>query len=225
MDSSAMFLEPLQSAVQYLAVWLPRWIGAGVIVVVGWAAAVLLRGLCVRLLEVLQINRVAERAGLTEFLRRGAVMLSFGELVGMLVYWVILIATIILAIQCIGVPAAHAWLEQFGLFIPRLVIGAVIFLFGTFLAAFLGTSVRVASLNAGLPQGHLLGQAVSTTVVLVSVIIALEQLGVVTRTIEVALYILLGAFGLAFGLAVGLGAQDFVRRYFQELWDRWKTRS
>jgi hypothetical protein len=139
-------------------------------------------------------------------------------------YWLILASGVLVALQVVGIVAAADWLTRLGSFIPRLVISIVIFLFGMLLASFLGATVRAAGLNAGLPQGHLAGQAVFGLVMLVTVIVALEQLQVVTRTIEVALYVLLGTFGLAFALALGLGSQEFVKRFLEEvLWERWKS--
>ena len=223
MGWSQLVLEPLRTLLHQLASFIPKVLGGLVILVVGWAIACLLRQIVVRVLQVLRVDRLAEKAKLSEVLRRGAMRLTLVELLGQLGYWIVMIATIIVALQFVGVTVAGEWLERFGSFIPRLVVSVVLFLFGMLMASFLGTTVRVASLNAGFPQGHLLGQAVSTAVVLLTVIVALEQLQVVTRTIEVALYILLGACGLAFALAVGLGSQEFVKRYLTDLWERWKT--
>jgi hypothetical protein len=103
-------------------------------------------------------------------------------------------------------------------------VSIVVFLFGMLLASFLGATVRAASLNAGFPQGHLVGQVVYTLVLVVTIIVALEQLQVVTRTIQVALYILMATFGLAFALALGLGAQGLMKRFLEDIvWEKWKS--
>ena len=222
MNWSAVVVEPLQAIVDRLAIVIPRLLGGLIILFVGWLIASVLRKAIERLLSVSAVNMLADRIGFSQTLRRGAISLTFGELIALLGYWVIMIATIIVMLQFMGVTVASEWLERFGYFIPRLIISIVIFLFGTLLAGFLGTTVRVTSLNAGIRQGYLLGQVVSTAIVLLSVFVSLEQLQVVTRTIEVALYILMGAFGLAFALALGLGGQDVVRRWLNELWDQRK---
>lgn len=223
MDWSQVLLEPLKALLYVFGALIPRIVGGLAILAVGWAIAWLLRQLVARLLQAIRVDRLAEKAKLSEALRQGAIRLTFVELLGHIGYWVVIVATVIVALQFVGVTVAAEWLERFGYFIPRLIVSIVIFLVGTLIASLLGTVVRVASLNAGLAQGHLLGQTVSTAVILLTVIVALEQLQVVTRTIQVALYILLGAFGLAFALALGLGSQEFVRRYLADLWERWKT--
>lgn len=224
MDWRQLVVEPLRLVVERFAVFVPKVVGALVILVVGWAVAGMLRRVVVRLLQVLKVDRLAEKARLSDVLRRGAIRLSTVELFGQLGYWLVMIATIIVALQFMGVTVAAEWLERFGYFIPRLVVSIVILLFGMLIASFLGATVRAASLNAGFPHGHLLGQTVYATVVILTVIVALEQLQVVTRTIEVALYILLGAFGLAFALALGLGSQRIVRRFLEEmLGEKWTS--
>lgn len=222
MNWSAVVIEPLQAILDRLAIVVPRLLGGLIILFVGWLIAAFLRKAVERVLSATAVNVLADRIGFSQTLRRGAISMTLGELIGLLGYWVIMIATIIVMLQFIGVTVASEWLERFGYFIPRLIISIVIFLFGTLLAGFLGTTVRVTCLNAGIPQGYLLGQVVSTAIVLLSVIVSLEQLQVVTRTIEVALYILMGAFGLASALALGLGGQDVVRRYLNTLWDQHK---
>jgi len=223
MDWAQLVLDPLKTFLNRLAIFVPKMFGALLILVVGWTVASLLRQVVVRVLQMLRVDRLSEKAKLSEVLRRGAVRLTFVELLGQLGYWLVMIATVIAALQFVGVTVASEWLERFGYFIPRVIVSIVVFLFGTLIASFLGATVRAASLNAGFPQGHLLGQAVHAAVVLLTIIVALEQLQVVTRTIEVALYILLAAFGLAFALALGLGSQEFVTRFLSDLWERWKA--
>lgn len=224
MTGLQIVLEPLRAFGGQLAAFIPQACLAVVIVLAGWLIAVLCRNLLVGLLRVIGLERLSEKAKLSEVLHRGAVRFTFTELLGELAYWLVVIATVTVALQAVGMTAAAAWLENLGAFIPRIIISIVALLFGMLLASFLGAAVRAATLNAGFPHGHLLGQAVYTIVALLTVIIALEQLQVVTRTIEAVVYIVLGTFGLAFAIALGLGAQEFVKRFLSDIvWERWKS--
>ncbi len=223
MSWDQVMLQPLKTFLNWLVVLVPRALGAAALLVVGWVVAVMCRQLVVRVLQTVGLDRLSEKARVHEILRRGAIRWTFAELIGQLVFWIILLALMTVALQSIGVAAATEWLERLGYFIPRLIASVAIFLFGMLLASFLGATVRAASLNAGFPQGFFIGQVIHAAVVLLTIIVALEQLQVVTRTIEVALYILLGAFGLAFALALGLGAQEFVRDFLTDVRNRWRT--
>jgi len=224
MEWTAPIFEPLRSLYFQLQSLLPRLLGALLIIVVGWTVASLLRRLMVRLFQLIGLERMAEKAKICDVLRRGAIRLTFVELLGQLGYWLVIVATMIVVLQYVGVTAADEWLQRFGAFIPRVIVSIVVFLFGMLLASFLGATVRAASLNAGFPQGHLVGQVVYTLVLVVTIIVALEQLQVVTRTIQVALYILMATFGLAFALALGLGAQGLMKRFLEDIvWEKWKS--
>ncbi|MBI2884881.1 MAG: hypothetical protein HYY15_01765 [Candidatus Omnitrophica bacterium] len=206
-----------------LAVLIPKAVAALAIIVLGWGLAAGAQWATVRLLQVLRADRLVEKARLNDMLRRGAIRLTFVELMGRAVYWFVIVASLLAALQVLGMPMASEWLARFGVFIPRLFAGLVLLLLGMLLASFLSAVVRAASLNAGVPQGHLLGQAVYLLVVLLTAIVALEQLQIVTRTIEATWYIVLGSCGLAFALAVGLGSKELVRQYLADLWERWKN--
>lgn len=226
MDMTQLVMDPLRTVGASLSIFLPKAFWSIVLVTVGWLLAKVTEFLVVRVLRAIGVERLAEKGKLSEVLRRGAIRFSFVEVLGRITYWLIIAAAILVALQVVGIAAATDWLAQLGAFIPKLIICIVIFLFGMLLSSFLGATVRAASLNAGFPQGHLAGQAVSTLVLLVTVIVALEQLQVVTRTIEVALYILLATFGLAFALALGIGAHGFVKRFLEEvMWEKWKSQS
>ena len=224
MDWSHLIVDPLRLLLAQPVLFIPKVVGALLILGVGWAVANVFRMVMVRALRAIGLERLAEKAKLSDALQRGAIRLTVVELLGQLIYWLLMIASVMVALQFVGIAAAEDWLTQFGAFIPRIIVSIVVFLFGMLLASFLGATVRVASLNAGFPQGHLVGQAVYTMVLLVTIIVALEQLQVVTRTIEVALYILMATFGLAFALALGLGSQGFVKRFLEDrLREKWKS--
>lgn len=216
-------LAPLQAVWYQLQIFIPKLLAALLVLAAGWLAASVLRRVLVRAFRGAGVDQLAEKAQITQGLERGFTRSTVAELLGHLGYWVILIATGLLALQWLGVAAAAEWLERFGAFLPRIAVGMAVFLFGTLLASFLETTVRAAALNAGWAHGRGLGRAAYTLVLLLASIMALEQLGVVTWTIQAVLCILLATIGLAVALAVGLGAQGLVRQWLEEaVWDKWK---
>lgn len=223
MDWNTLIFDPLRLLLRQFGAVLPHVFSSVLMVLAGWAIAHLTRLLVVRTLHWFKVDRLSEKARLTPALERSGIRFSFVEVIGELAYWLILLVTIIAALQFIGVPAASAWLEQLGYFVPRLAVSIVILLLGMLLASFLAATIRTACLNAGLLHGRLLGQMMYVLVSAMTVIMALEQLRIVTRTFEVALYIMLASAGLAMALAVGLGGQELIRRLLDELWERWKS--
>jgi len=223
MTWSQLFLDPLKLLWDQLVFLLPRLFGGFLIMLVGSLVAFGVRQLIARVLQRVGVDRLAEQAKLSDALRWATIRITFVEMLSWLSYWLILVTTIMVALQFMGLTVAAQWLQHVGSLIPQLIVSLLVLLVGMFLASFLGTSVRAASLNAGVPQGHLVGQTVYAMMVLLTVVVALEQLPLQTRTIETTLYILVGALGLASALALGLGSQEFVKRWLAEVWERWKT--
>lgn len=222
MTWSQRLSESLAVLVSTAVVCALKIIGGVLIIAAGWCLAWVVRQVVVRVLRRLGVDRLSEKTRLNDVLRGTAIRPSAVELIGHVAYWLLLIAAIIGALQFMGVTVAAQWLERFGYVIPQIIVSVILLLAGVFFASFLAASARTAALNAGFPQGHLIGTIVYVLVVLLTVVIALEQLPVQTRTLEVAVYLILGTCGLTIALACGLGAQEFVKRLLEEWWDHWK---
>lgn len=216
-------VAPLQALWYHLQAFIPRLLAALLVLALGWLLARMLRWVLLRVFRGAGLRRLTEKAKLDQGLERGSLRCTFIELLAQLGYWVVLFAAGLVALQWLGVAPAGEWLARFGEFLPRLVISIAIFFFGTVLASFLETTVRAAGLNAGWASARLLGRATYTLALLLASIMALEQLGVVTQTIQAVLYIVLGTAGLTVALAVGLGAQGLVRQWLEEtVMNKWK---
>ena len=107
-------------------------------------------------------------------------------------------------------------------FLPRVVASVFLLIVGVFAAAFLATTVRTAASNSGILQAHLLGQAVQTIVVVLSVVTALKQLQI--EVVDKVLFIILGGISLGCALAFGLGCKDLAGRWVSSFVDQVQAR-
>jgi len=98
---------------------------------------------------------------------------------------------------------------------PKLVIAAVIVVFGLWLAQYLGRSVLVWAFNENLPGPRRLAAAVRLVVILAAVATAADQLNFGRHVFLAAFILLAGGAALAGGLALGLGGRDALRRYLE----------
>ena len=81
-----------------------------------------------------------------------------------------------------------------------------------------------ASANAGIKQAKLLSQVTQTVIVIFATIMTLEQLNIATAVLSTTITILLGAIGLAFAIAIGLGSKDIAGKLMAELVDNFKKK-
>jgi hypothetical protein len=101
-------LSPVQGMINNILTMLPNILAAGIIFLIGWFIARIIRGIVVNLLSAAGVDRLSEKVGLTKAM--GAKTLS--GILGMLIYILILIPVAIAAldtlkIESISAPAKH----------------------------------------------------------------------------------------------------------------------
>jgi hypothetical protein len=100
-------------------------------------------------------------------------------------------------------------------YVPHLLAALMILIVGAVAARFLARSALIGAVNMQIRSARLLSLAVKWLVLLVSVAMALDHLGIGRTVLLLAFGILFGGIVLAAALAVGLGARDVVGRAFE----------
>ncbi len=221
MDLQLMVVDPMKAMVVRLVSFLPYLLGAVLVLLVGWIAARVLQGLLVRALKKLGIDQLARRVGVEAFLERGAVGHTTSELLGIFLYWLIMLVALATAINVLGLTATAELLDRILRYIPEVVSGIIILILGTFFASVLGTLVQTVTATAGIKQAHLLGQVTRVVLVLFAVEVALEKF-IGTTILHTQLTVLLAAAAFGTALAFGLGCKDLAGRFMEEMIERFR---
>lgn len=199
-------VQPVQALVNQLALFVPRLLGAIALLIVGWLIAKGVERGVVELLKALTLDRLADQIGFSSVLNKGSIKQKFSELVGVIVYWLVMLAVIMVVFNALELTVAAQLFQSIVTFLPNVIAALFILIIGMFAASFLSSTVRTAASNAGILQAHLLGQLVQTIVVIFSAVAALQQLNVPFFG-EVFL-IILGGISLGSAIAFGLGCKD-----------------
>jgi len=73
-----------------------------------------------------------------------------------------------------------------------------------------------------MKQAKLMSQVTQTVIVVFATIMTMEQLNIATTILNTTITVLLGAAGLAFALAIGLGSKDLAGKLMQDLVEKLK---
>jgi hypothetical protein len=176
---------------------------------VGWLAARLLRRLTIRVLRLLRIDEVAERAGIEDFLLQGGVRMTTVTLIASAVYWLLLLAIFVALLDALGVPAAGLMLVRVLNYMPNLLLAVGILVFGALLARVVGAIVSTYLNNVGSRAAEPIGALARFALLAFVVVMASEQLKIESRVLVGAFQIAFGALCLALALAFGLGGRDW----------------
>jgi hypothetical protein len=203
--------------------FLPELIGAIIIFVVGWIIARLVKVGVEKLLKLVRFDTATEKTGVNKFLKKGEIVKVPSEIVGVLVYWFIMILVIIASLDALGLPIVSDMLNSIFLYIPNVVAAIVVLILGFLLGNLLSAVVRTAASNAGLKNADGLGKLSLYAIVFFSGAIALIQLGIGEEIVEAAFGIAFGATALALAIAFGLGGRDVAAEYLKRWLEEKKT--
>lgn len=204
-------LDPINATLIQLATYAPAIIGALVILIIGWIIALIVQRGVSKSLAFVHLDAAAEHAGMTAFLRKGEIKGKISDLLGKLIYWLIMLIVLVTAVNALGLTTASELLDKIFMYLPNVVAAVFVIILGTFLAAVVSAIVLTAAANAGLKQSHLLADISRYAIVIFAGIIALDQLGIATTLLVSTFSIIVAGVALAFAIAVGLGAKDNVQ--------------
>ena len=187
---------------------LPDVVAALLLLLAGWLAALLLRRLAVRLVGTLSqvLRRLLRRRSrhTPQFVARAA------EVVGGLVFWLVMLGFIAAATHVLGLTVFTAWLGNLLAYAPTLVAGALI-MFAGYLASTLVRDLTIATADsAGSRNSLLLGRIAQAGVLATAAILGLDQVGIDVSVLVVLVATVLGMVLGGVSLAFSLGARTYV---------------
>ena len=197
------------------AVLLPNLLAAAAIVVVGLVVGFVAGRLTGWAARLARIDSAASRLGILGPLSRVGIA-SVVPVAARTVQWTIVLLAFVPALYSLDAGLASELVGRSLLFLPHLAVAVVMLWAGCVLSRFLGRGVLIAAVNAEMRSARLLSGATRAGVVLVAAAVAFEHLGIGRATVLAAFAILLGGVTLAAAIAVGLGSQDAVRRWWAE---------
>jgi hypothetical protein len=211
-----VIMGPLENLLDKILLFLPNLMISVLILLFGIILAMVVRVIFAKIFKALSIDKLLEKTGLMELLRRGGIKEAASNLLSKLIGWIIIIIFAIISMQALRAPAVERLLEQFLLYLPNVFIAILILFLGYLLGNFLGRAALIASVNAGLRHCGIVGNFVKLTVFMLAATMALEQLGIGKDTVIIAFAIIFGGIVFAFALAFGLGGRDAAKEFLDK---------
>jgi hypothetical protein len=212
----AVIVEPFQKFYEKLILFLPNFLSSIVILVAGIALGFLLKNLFSRIFRIIGLDKVSDRSGAAELIKKGGLKDTVSVLLARLIGWLTVIIFAGISMSALNVPAVEGLLEKFFLYLPNIFVAAMILLFGYLLGNFFGRTALIASVNAGVKFSSIIGKSVKYLILILSATMALEQLGIGKGTIVIAFAIIFGGIVLALAISFGLGGKDLAKDYLEK---------
>ena len=210
-------LTPLRVLWFQFVEYLPLILGAALALIVGFFIASVIGRLTTRIVRSTGVDTWVQRAGINEQfrLRDGSSYALLSGMVGSIVKWLIILATLGVAADILNMPQVNEFIGQIFAYIPNVIVAVIILTVG-----FLGSSYAaelIRNMRATLPGNR---DAVATfarySILVFSVMAALTQLRIVPNLIEILFAGLVFALALAFGLGGREQASEALRDLRQQ---------
>jgi len=220
MESCDMMLEPARAFLHQVGDLLPRLILALLLLVVGYFVARLVKFVVVKGLRAGNFHVLSERAGIDSFLRDGGVGADTTEILGLLFYWVVILASLVVGFNGLGLNYITDLLVKVLLFLPHVMVALLVLAFGSYFARFIGNAVCAYAKKLHLQDAELLGRLAQYAILTFVVLIALDQVNIGGDIVRQTFLIVLAGVVLALALAFGIGGKDWAAELLERWWPR-----
>ncbi|MGE0594082.1 MAG: hypothetical protein AB7G23_15320 [Vicinamibacterales bacterium] len=192
----------------------PRAVVTLSLILVGWIIAALLKRLTRLVLTRTGFGRLCERQGLAEALRN-ADLPPAETIVASLVFWVVWLGFLLSGVDVLGFSALQGLVQEFALFVPRLLVALVIVVVGMVVSNVAWRATLLGAVNARLPSPRVLAGAVRTLGLILTAAMALDQIAVARTIVLTAFAIAFGAVMFGLAIAFGIGGGGVARRILE----------
>jgi hypothetical protein len=198
--------------------WLPRLIGAIVILVIFYLIAKAVRKLIEKALPKTGIDRAVHSGQYGQYVARYASGLRPTAVIAAIVFWFILLTGVLLALSTLGIEALDNAIAAVVGYLPNVVAAILILVVAIAIAGVVGGAI--AKLMGDTALGKIAATVVPVLVMTVAVFMALVQLKIATQIVVGMFYIVLGGIVLAAALAFGLGGRNAAQRLLDGAYEK-----
>jgi mechanosensitive ion channel-like protein len=209
-------LAPMRRLYEELVLFIPKLLGMAILVFLGFFLGWLVAKFIRKSLVAVKFDKLCTQIGITPFLEKGNIRRPTSELLASCIYWLIAISFFMIGLRTLNESVMSGVFSRFFSFLPNLIIAIFIFIIGFMISKFIARSVLIGGVNAQIRSAKLLSMGVDLLILIFTLSLALEQVGIGQNTIVAAFSILFGGIVLALSLAFGLGGRHLAREFLEK---------
>jgi flagellar biosynthesis protein FliQ len=142
------------------------------------------------------------------------------DILAALFYWLVILASLVIGFNLLGLTYITDLLGKVVLFVPRLMVAMLILAFGAYFARFVANALTAYCRNVQIQDAELLGRLAQYALVTFVVLIALDQVGIGGDIVRQSFLIVLAGLVFALALAFGLGGKDWAAELLERWWPK-----
>ena len=215
-----MFLHSFQTFGQKLLSAVSGLLGALFILLLGWLIAKFAAKGVTRLLQLVKFDVAAKKLRADELLQKANIKHSASKLMGLFVYWLLLLLVIISASDALGWMVVSQEVSKLLGLLPNVLVGIILFVVGFRIASFVRDFIHGAATSMNIGTGKVIGAIVFYLLLILITLTALNQAGVDTGIITNNLMLILGAVLAAAAISYGFASKDVLANILAGFYSR-----
>lgn len=206
-----IFISSTRDTMGQVGVFLPKLLGALLLLILGFLVAKLVEKAFVRFFQIIGINRVAKKSGIKNTLSSFDIKNDLAWVFARLLFWVVLFVFLLPISNLLGLVFFADLVNQIVSYIPNILAALIMILLGSWAAKILSGLARGSAARVGSEYAEVLGTLVNLMILLITIIIALRQLNIEVQILSNILLVVFGSMAIGFALAFAFGAKDVLR--------------
>ncbi|AUD04624.1 mechanosensitive ion channel family protein [Spirosoma pollinicola] len=199
-----------QTLIDQFIEFVPRIMGAIVILLIGIGVAKLTAFIVHRILDKVGFDKVGDRLNEISIIKQLKTEIKLSSIISKVLYYFILLVFITAATETLGVAAITEMVSSLVNFIPKLIAAAIMLQVGVLLADTLREAVVSICKSFNIESGRLLSMIVFSFFITVTIISALGQAGINTELLESSFNLIIGGVIFAFAVGYGFASRDLM---------------
>jgi hypothetical protein len=198
--------------------WLPRLIGALVLLLIFYIVAKVVRKLITGLLPKTGVDRAVKSGKYGEYVTQYASGFTPSAVIATIAFWFIFLTGVVLALSTLGIEALNNAIAAIVAYLPNVIAAILILVVAIAIAGVVGGAI--AKLMGDTALGKIAATLIPVLVLTVAVFMALVQLKIAVPIVVGMFYIVLGGIVLAAALAFGLGGRNAAQRLLDDAYEK-----
>jgi len=186
----------------------PKLILALVIFIIGWIVAAGVGRIIEEILKRVQLDKLTQMKKWGKSLDKADFDFTPSEFIGGLCKWILLIVSLSISVELIGLSQFSIFLNKVVMWLPNLLVAILIFVAVAIISGFAEKLVRASIHGTKVGYGKLAGSIAKWAIWIFGIAAILIQLGIASNLILVIFQGLIYLVTIAGGLAFGLGGKE-----------------
>lgn len=203
-----------------IAGFLPNLIATIIVIAIGLFISKVITKWVSKIIEKLGFDKLCEKLGVNRGLTTIGFKISPSDMVGKLLYVFLVLIILVAAAETLGLHRFSSILDQFVLYLPKLLGALIITLIGLFLAKAGKAQIETSLTNMGVEYGAAVGRVLQMLILFITFSLVIGQLELETELLNTIFTVLIASLGIALALALGLGTKSIANSIVSGIYAR-----